>query len=182
MSQPIALSWANTSSIDPISGTLNKIAPQAQLQAIGWITGAKISAQNLNYILNNIFAWIAYLNTNTSPTPAVFTWVTVTSSTTASVSTGYLVENTNTPVTITLPSVTAVGNLVVVCSYTPVSTSPTALGFTVTAPAGQLIQPVGNAATQSLTFPQTGSSVFLVCAVPDSLWTIISSTGNYGLA
>lgn len=53
--------WASDNVILPISEQQNKIKPQDALIATGWDKTQKPSAEEFNYILNNLSSWIAFL-------------------------------------------------------------------------------------------------------------------------
>jgi len=60
------LVWANTDVNLPNLAGPNKTEPSADLVAKGWDFGQKPSADEFNYILNNLSEWIEYLRTLTA--------------------------------------------------------------------------------------------------------------------
>ena len=57
--------WATDDAILPEAGTGNKIRPTEELRLTGYDYKQKPTAQELNWILNNIFEWVDYLETTT---------------------------------------------------------------------------------------------------------------------
>lgn len=52
--------WATDDVVLPVSGQQNKIRPQDSLISTGWDQTQKPSAEEFNYLLNNLAQWIEY--------------------------------------------------------------------------------------------------------------------------
>ena len=104
-----------------------------------------------------------------------FTWKTITTSQALTVDTGYICISPGGALSLSLPAVSAVGNIIEI-------TLDGSTSFSITQGAGQQIR-VGNLATMagvggSLTSTQQGDSIRMVCSVTNLKWNVLSSMGN----
>jgi len=115
-------------------------------------------------------------NTITISNSSSATWSTISASQTLVVGNGYFCVSPGGALSLALPAVSSVGNMIRV--VLDGSTS-----FTITQSAGQQIR-VGNLATTagvggSLTSTQQGDSIHLVCRTANLYWVVVSSMGNF---
>jgi hypothetical protein len=102
-------------------------------------------------------------------------WTAITASQTLAVNNGYICVSPGGALSLLLPAVSAVGNIIEV-------TLDGSTSFTITQGAGQQIR-IGNATTTagvggSIASTQQGDSVRMVCSVANLKWNVLSSMGN----
>ncbi|SRR5260221_11148832 len=110
-----------------------------------------------------------------STSGVALSWATITASQNLAVNNGYIGISPGGALSLALPAVSAVGNVIVV-------TLDGATSFTITQGAGQQIR-AGNSATTagvggSLASTAQGDSIFIVCSVANTKWNVLSSMGN----
>lgn len=64
--------WATLDTTLPAAGTGNKTRPQETLRTVGWDKGQVPSAQEFNWLFDNVYDWIVHLDT-TNTTSKTFT-------------------------------------------------------------------------------------------------------------
>lgn len=114
------------------------------------------------------------------------TWVTANSSQGLAVNNGYLVFGAASPVSLVLPLTSNIGDQLVILAATYAQSTPPGFpGFTITQNTGQQILAGPNAFTTlgapgSLTSTTQGSSISLVCVVPNLTWNVLTpSISNF---
>lgn len=70
--------WATEDTTLPATDNTNKERPKDSLQTTGWDKGQIPSAEEMNWMLNNIYLWIQYLNEEALPTYLPITGTTIT--------------------------------------------------------------------------------------------------------
>lgn len=70
--------WATEDTNLPATDNTNKERPKDSLQTTGWDKGQIPSAEEMNWMLNNIYLWIQYLNEEALPTYLPITGTTIT--------------------------------------------------------------------------------------------------------
>jgi hypothetical protein len=103
------------------------------------------------------------------------TWQTITASQTLAIDHGYICISPGAALSLLLPAVSSVGDIIEV-------TLDGSTSFSITQSAGQQIR-IGNTATTagvtgSLTSTQQGDSIRMVCSVANLKWNVLSSMGN----
>ena len=170
LSSPAAHSLIVTNGSSPY--TVLGIASNGQLP-IGSLGG--------DPVLNTITAGTGVTVTNgpgtitIAATTGTLTWQTITASQGLLVEHGYICISAGGALALSLPAVSAVGDIIEV-------TLDGATSWSITQGAGQSIR-IGNTATTagvggSLTSTQQGDSIRMVCSVANLKWNVLSSMGN----
>lgn len=70
--------WATEDTTLPATDNTNKERPKTTLQTIGWDKGQIPSAEEMNWMLNNIYLWVLYFNEEALPTYLPITGTSIT--------------------------------------------------------------------------------------------------------
>jgi len=136
-----------------------------------WVNTASSTAFILVSKADGVAVWIRIGATS----PSSFTWNVISASEAMASNNGYVCVSPGGALALSLPVVSAVGDLIEV-------TLDGSTSFSVTQGAGQQIR-MGNLSTTagvggSISSTAQGDSIQMVCSVADLKWNILSTTGN----
>jgi hypothetical protein len=133
-----------------------------------------------SYSLANGFGWQAMTGQSSGGTASGLTWVQITASQIMTEQFGYILQNDTAPISLTLPSSSAVGNIIII------SGDLGCQGFTISQSAGQqmvlsptIASTIGTAGLYTVPAPAQGLMLTLVCSVADTRWIVMSNYAGY---